>query len=134
MKKGDSTKTDRHGLTRKEKAFADELRANPKISATEAVARTYAVKDRRVAGSIAGVKLKKAEIMAYLAGDVEVAKGAVVHLAGKYKSKSVGEQRIALDASKDILDRTLGKAVQRHQVQSKSIVISLDLTGDDVEV
>jgi phage terminase small subunit len=109
-------------LTRKQKNFADELLADRKISATEAVMRTYNVAARRTAETIASENLRKPEIMAYLDTHVSMAKGRIVELAIQDDDK-----RLALDASKDILDRTLGKATQKIQTENSSVVINLTL-------
>lgn len=112
----------KYKLTRKQKAFADELINNPKISATEAVARTYDVATRRTAEVIASENLRKTEIQAYLDEHVSMAKGRIVELARQEEDK-----RLALDASKDILDRTLGKATQKIQTENANVNISIVL-------
>ena len=54
------------GLTRKQKAFADKLLEDPKISATQAVKETYNVSTNHSAEVIANENLSKPEIMRYL--------------------------------------------------------------------
>lgn len=111
-------------LTRKQKAFADELVANPKQSATKAVLKTYNVKPiGSSARTIAAQNLAKPSIQLYLDKHVQKAKNRVVELIDSDK------EDIALRASDSILDRTLGKATQRTEVQTTGVTLTIDLTN-----
>jgi len=109
-------------LTRKQKAFADELLADKKISATEAIVRTYNVEDRNTASVMGVENLRKPSIMAYLDQHVQMAKSRVVELASQDEDK-----RLSFDASRDILDRTLGKAVQRVVSENANVNITVSM-------
>jgi phage terminase small subunit len=112
----------KYKLTRKQKAFADHLINNPKQSATKAVQATYNTKDYSTAGSIAVENLQKPAIQLYLDDHIQKAKNRIITLVDSEK------EEIALRASDSILDRSLGKAVQRSEVQSTSVNLNLDLT------
>lgn len=125
--KTESTKQRRsiRPLTRKEKAFADELIANPKISGSEAAMRTYNASTRESAGVIAVDNLKKPRVLAYLEGHVQGAQETITDIMLHSDS-----DKLRLDASKEILDRTVGKAVQKHQ--STSVNINIDTLLEDL--
>lgn len=109
-------------LTRKQKNFADLLIENPKMSATEAVNQTYNVANRHTAEVIASENLRKPELQIYMQEHVDLAKRRIVELTSDEKSD------IALRASQDILDRSLGKARQQIEVQSTSLNINISLS------
>lgn len=109
-------------LTRKQKAFADELLADKKISATEAIVRAYNVEDRNTASVMGVENLRKPSIIAYLDQHVQMAKSRVVELASQDEDK-----RLSFDASRDILDRTLGKATQKIETQNTSINLVISM-------
>lgn len=123
-------------LTRKQKAFADELLQNPKRSATQAVMNTYDVQKRRTAEVIASENLRKPEIMKYLhdnAGEAESTVITVMNYSkelGRTGDKSgAAYASVALASAKEILDRVHGKATQRTEVTSKKVSVHIDLTG-----
>jgi phage terminase small subunit len=98
-------------LTRKQKAFADTLVKHPKMSATQAVLKTYGKEDKplsyHTAGDIAHTNLKKPEIQLYLNTHIEKAKNTIVNLLESEKDD------IRLRSAQDIIDRTYGKATQQ---------------------
>lgn len=110
-------------LTRKQKAFADHLINNPKDSATEAAAQTYDVANRHSAKVIASQNLTSPSVQVYLEKHVDKAKFKVIQLIDSDK------ESIALQASESVLDRALGKAIQRSEVHSTSVNLNLDLTS-----
>lgn len=112
----------KHKLTRKQKAFADELLADKKISATEAIVRAYDVEDRATAGVMAYENLNKPQIMAYLDEHVSMAKSRIVELSSQQEDK-----RLSFDASRDILDRTLGKATQKIVTENANVNITVSM-------
>jgi phage terminase small subunit len=109
-------------LTRKQKAFADELLSNPKLSATKAALRTYNTVDRSTASVIATENLAKPSIQIYMDEHVDRAKNRIVTLVESDR------EEIALNASKDILDRVHGKATQKIESTSTSVNLNLSLT------
>lgn len=94
-------------LTRKQKAFADELINNPKQSNASAIMKTYNTTDTATASQMALENLNKPNIQLYLNQHVDKAKTRVVELVDSKR------EDIALRASQDILDRNLGKSVNR---------------------
>ena len=113
-------------LTRKQKAFADVLLGNPKISATKAALQTYGKPDRPTtydtASQIAAENLQKPSIQIYMEEHVDKARNKIVTLVNSERDE------IALNASKDILDRVHGKATQRVETSSTSVNLNLSLT------
>lgn len=102
-------------LTRKQKAFADELIKTPKQSATQAVLKTYDTTKDYVAKNIASENLTKPNIQAYLAKYDELAQITVVDImqnSRKLKDEPA-HARVALDGAKDILNRLHGLPVSR---------------------
>lgn len=108
-------------LTRKQKAFADKILDNPKLSATKAVQQTYNPTTYNTARSIATENLAKPAIQLYLDEHVQKAKNRVITLVDSDKDD------IALRASDSILDRVLGKATQKVETHSTVVEVSLDL-------
>ena len=115
-------------LTRKQKNFADELLNNPKQSATRAVLKTYDTSSQHTAEQIAYENLRKPDVVIYLKNHVDKAKNRVVKLIDSEK------EDIALRASESVLDRALGKPVQRSEVHASSVNLNLSLTDITTEV
>jgi len=111
-------------LTRKQKAFADELLNNPKQSAARAAMKTYNVKDLNSAAVQAHQNLMKPNVQIYMSEHIDKAKNRIVTLVDSDK------EDIALRASDSLLDRALGKATQTINQQSTSVNINLDLTNN----
>lgn len=110
-------------LTRKQKAFADELIRNPRQSATQAVLKTYGTTKDYVAKNIASENLTKPNIQVYLDEHAQKAQSRVVQLVDSEK------EDIALRASVDILDRVHGKATQRIEQHTTGVTLTIDLTS-----
>ena len=107
----------------KTKAMVDLLHANPKLSQTEAYIRTHETNNRTVAKNEASKLLTKPSVMIYKASAVKKAKERIVSLVDS------DNENISLKASQDILDRTEGKAQQKNGDVSRTVHVSLDLTG-----
>ena len=117
-------------LTRKQKAFADHLIANPKHSATEAATQTYQVTSRDSAEVIASENLRKPAIQHYLAKYDDLAQITVVDVmqnSRKHKDEPA-HARVALDSAKDILNRLHGLPVARTEALTTTVNLNLDLT------
>lgn len=112
-------------LTRKQKAFADELLNDKKKSATEAAMQTYNTTDRNTAGVIAAQNLRNTNIQLYIDEHVDRAKETVVNLLDSDKDE------IKLRSAQDILDRTHGKATQT--VQTTGVHIQMNISNDDLK-
>ncbi len=109
-------------LTRKQKAFADELLNNPKQSATQAAVKTYNVSSPGAAAVQAHQNLMKPNVQLYLSEHIDKAKNRVITLVDSDK------EEIALRASDSILDRALGKATQKIEQHTTAVTLELNLT------
>lgn len=98
-----STKQLNNGLTDKQFRFATEFLANGG-NATKAVQKVYNTEDYDTQRNIGYENLTKPHVRAFLIEHEVLAKNRIVELV---QSKN---ERIGLDASKDILDRNLGRA------------------------
>ena len=123
-------------LTAKQKAFADELLANPKTSGQDAALKAYGKEGKTIsdntARAIASENLTKPNIMAYLeahAVDAEIVLFDVMKTAQEQAPNSAGHAAVAVSAAKDILDRVHGKATQKTEINQKTVVVNIDLTG-----
>lgn len=114
-------------LTRKQKAFADELINNPKQPMVQAALKTYGRIDKPVtygsARQIAVENLQKPSLIAYLGIHADEARNKIVELVKSEK------EEVALNASKDILDRFYGKATQRTEITTTGVTFQFDLTS-----
>lgn len=125
-------------LTRKQKAFADGLLAEPKKAATLVALETYGKPNKELlyntAHGIASENLRKPAIMAYLNEHAIEAERVMYDVMKKTQGMiedSPGYAAVAKSAASDILDRVHGKAVQRAEIQSQSVKISIDLSSND---
>ena len=105
------------------KAMVDKLLANPGMSQTQAYIETHETNNRTVAKNEASKLLTKPSVMIYKASAVKKAKERIVSLVDS------DNENISLKASQDILDRTEGKAQQKNGDVSRTVHVSLDLTG-----
>jgi len=112
-------------LTPKQKAFADRRLAHKKESLTESAYQTYNITDRRTASVVGAQNMTNPSILLYLEQNKDKAQLKITELIDS------DNERIALDASKETLDRTVGKPTQRTEVRSEHLHLSLDLTGED---
>jgi phage terminase small subunit len=110
-------------ITTKQKGFANKLLTNPKASATQAAADVYAVKNRHVAEQIAYENMRKPEILRYMGKYADMAEKRIIELMQS------SDERVAFNASKDVLDRRYGKATQRSEVSARTVELNIDLTG-----
>lgn len=133
----------RYNLTRKQKAFADTLLADPKKAAITAVQETYDPTTYSAAGAIASENLKKPKVLAYLQG--HSTKAELVLIEAMSASKPVlgfdkdanaqvviertPDHAIRTKAADSILDRVHGKATQRTEHVGLSTMVIMDLTG-----
>lgn len=112
-------------LTRHQKNFLDKLIADSGITATQAYLDTYPTDNRDTARANASRLLAKANSLQYLNKHIDNAQQRIVQLT------SSDNEQIALKASQDILNRTTGLPVARHENTHNHLHISLDLTGAD---
>jgi len=119
-------------LTKKQKAFADILLSNDKISATEAAAETYNVTERTVAGVIAAENLKKPNILQYMNKHLDKAQDVIIGFMDLKDDNNIGNKRLAYDSATQIIDRIAGKPTQIQQSQSVSFVQHLNSKQIDI--
>lgn len=125
-------------LTRKQQAFVQQLVDNPKISATEAAARAYNVGTRKVASTVAAENMAKPSVIQWLEDHAKQAENTVTEIMtyaldeGK-RGGHVGAAYagVGLSAANSVLDRVHGKATQRVEMQTKAVVITIDLSRND---
>ena len=112
--------------TRKQRAFAEYLLKHPKASGTEAALATYNASNENTAGVQAWENLRNPKVLAILEKSTDSAQARIAELVHD------DDKRLSFDASRDVLDRTYGKATQRLEVQSTAVAITIDLTANDV--
>lgn len=104
------------------------MASQPALNQTEAYKQIHANASDNTARNNASQLLKKPEAQIYLQEHISKARNKVVSLIDDEKSD------IALRASEAILDRALGKAVQRSEVHSTGVTLTIDLTSSLTEV
>lgn len=107
------------------KRILDIIASQPGINQTEAYKQVHPTASDNTARNNASQLMKKPEAQIYLQKHIEKAKNTIVELLDSEKDE------IRLKSADSILDRSLGKATQRVQVQSEQVTISIDLTGVD---
>lgn len=112
-------------LTPQQKAYADLLLEKPNLAQTDIVKQAYPnVTDSNLASTIAAQNNKNNDIQIYTNEQISKAKKRVIELIDSER------EDIALRASVDVLDREHGKAVQQVQTESRTMTISIDLSGN----
>jgi phage terminase small subunit len=117
-------------LTRKQRAFVNELKKNPKQSATKAVQKTYDVSNYNTARAIASENLAKPAIISHLNNYNELIESTITNAITEYSTSSdIKERTLAVDTSKWVHDKLHGKAIQRTENTNLNINIqdALDL-------
>lgn len=104
-------------LTRKQKKFADAYIEGE--SGVQAALKSYDTKDYNSANVIAVENLQKLTVREYIESKAEVAAGVVFTLA-----TSATNETVKLNASKDILDRSGLKPIER------SINMTIGVSGE----
>ena len=123
-------------LTRKQKAFADQLIANPTMSGKAAALKAYGNIAPGTAEQVAHYNMKSPLVQAYMQKHSELAQEAMLELLANSRQFAKGGDRdgaayagVAFNIAKDIMDRVHGKATQKIEQQSTSVTISIDLSG-----
>jgi len=107
----------------KTKATVDEILSNPSISNTEAYMKHHGTTNRDSARASVSKMLAKPSVQVYKDSAIRKAKSRIVSLVDS------DNENIALKASQDIIDRTEGKAGHKDEQVSRTVHVSLDLTG-----
>ena len=111
------------GLKPKSKQVLDLLIDNPKLSQVDAYAAVHKTTNRTSAVNSASRLLAKDSARIYTDRAVGKAKRRIVSLV------SSKNEAIALKASDSILDRTLGKSIQRSESTQQTVHVNLDTQG-----
>lgn len=120
-------------LTTKQKAFADALINNKKMSATQAVKSAYNTTTDLAARSIASENLTKPNIISYLADHSDLTEQVITNTIKEYQlSDDIKQRSLAVDSAKWVHDKIHGKAKQQIDVRSQAITLNIDLTGDGI--
>lgn len=123
-------------LTRKQNAFIRELVTNPKLSATQAVEKTYNTTSKTVATSIAHENLTKPDILLELSKYQSTAELTLIEVMNTSKEYSklgntagASYASVAMSSANAILDRLLGKPTTRIEQSSTSVTLNIDLSS-----
>ena len=104
------------------KKILDIIASEPGINYTQAYKQIHPTASDNTARNNSSQLLKKPESQIYLQKHIESAKSRVVELISSEK------ENIALQASEAVLDRALGKSIQRVQTENKHLVMHIDTT------
>lgn len=120
-------------LTRKQQAFVTELIDNPKQSATQAALTVYGKPDKpttyQTAGQIATDNLKNPQIIMALADHNKLVESTLIGTVSDWgRSDNSRRREIAQNAAMFIHDKVHGKAKQTVDVNTQSVVITIDLS------
>lgn len=107
----------------KTRQLVDNLIANPKLTQTQAYIDLHKTENRKTAAIAASKLLQKPSVQIYRDSAISKAKRRIVSLVDS------NNESIALKASDSILDRSLGKAVQRTETEGRTVHVSLDVSG-----
>jgi phage terminase small subunit len=125
-----------HGLTSKQKAFADEIIKNPHISNTQAAINTLDVTTENSAAVSAYKMMQTEKVQAYLAKHSQKAEDTILEVMeySRVYGKTGGKEgaayaAVAVTVAKDVLDRLHGKATQKIETQNTSVNVNIDLSG-----
>lgn len=105
------------------KRILDIIASQPGINQTEAYKQVHPTASDNTARNNASQLMKKPEAQVYLQKHIEKAKNTIVELLDSEKDE------IRLKSADSILDRSLGKATQRVQVQSEQVSININMTA-----
>lgn len=112
-------------LTPGQKEYADKKMAEPDRSLRSIAREVYPNAKDTTAGQIVQQHEKNRNIQLYTDDQIKQAVSTVQEIMVDKTVKA----RDRLTASFDILDRSLGKAIQRTEVASTSLTIGIDLSG-----
>lgn len=102
-------------LTRKQRAFVNELKKNPKQSATQVALKVYNVSNENSASVLASENLRKPAIISHLHEYNELVEKTLSNAIIDYTdSKNIKERSLAIDTAKFVHDKLHGKAIARN--------------------
>lgn len=103
--------------------MADILLKDPSKSQTQAYIETHETKSRENAKTQASKLLSKPTVRIYMKRHEQLAKNKIVSLLQ-------AKDEIALKAAQDILDRNLGKSIQRQQTTNTNLNLNIDASKE----
>lgn len=110
----------------------DTMMTKKFVDAVLSGAPTYTQAAREAGYAHPGIRsqelMKRANVLAQLEKGQKKAQKTILQLMDSRSDK------IKLEAAKEVLDRTLGKAVQRVQTENTHVSIELDLSGKAQEI
>ena len=111
-------------LTRKQTAFVKELVTNPKQSATQAVMKTYNVKNSNVARVIGAENLAKPAIISHLDSYNDIAEGVITNVISDYSnSDDIKQRTLSVNTAQWLHDKVNGRATVRTENTTLNINI-----------
>jgi hypothetical protein len=118
-------------LTRKQQAFVNELKNNPKQSATKAVMNTYNT-SYNSARAIASENLTKPSIISHLDSYKDIVEDTLTTNMIRYKdSDDIKKVTLSVDIAKYTHDKLFGKATQRTENTNLNVSIEMLLNNLD---
>ena len=105
----------------KTKAMADKLLSDPKTSATQAYIDTHKTTNRNTAKVNSTRLLQKPEVKIYMQQHITLARNKIVELA-----TTASKEDTQLKASQDILDRAIGKAIQKTETTNTNLNLNVE--------
>jgi hypothetical protein len=111
------------GLKHNSKKVLDIIAGQTKQNATQAYREVHPTASDITARVNSYKLMDKPSAQIYLQQHINKAKEKVVELIDSPK------EQIALQASESVLDRALGKATQRTEVQTTGVILNIDLTN-----
>jgi hypothetical protein len=112
-----------YGIKPKTKAMIDDMLNDPKLTQREAYLRHHKTTNLNTVDRALNRTMNKPSVIGYKDSAVKKAKNRIVQLVDS------PNETIGLKASQDILDRNEGKAVQKTENTTRTVKVSLDLTG-----
>lgn len=107
-------------LKQNSKKILDIIASEPNTNYTDAYRQVHPTASDITARTNSHKLIKKPEAQIYLQKHIDKAKSRVVELIDSNK------ENIALQASEAVLDRALGKAIQRVQTENKHLIMKID--------
>ena len=113
---GNSTETKKlPKLTRKQRAFVNELKKNPKISGTAAALKAYNTSDYNTAAAISSENLKNPKIVSHLNKYNDIIESTISNAITEYSdSNDIKQRTLAVTTAQWAHDKLHGKAIARN--------------------
>lgn len=110
----------------RDKAFADKILNEPEISQTQAYKDTHRTNSDKTAVVEASKLIRKPNVVIYMKRHEQMAKNTIVNIM---KDKSI-KPDTRLKAATDILDRNIGKSIQRTESHNTSLNLNIEASKE----